>query len=59
EKNKNYWTKVSKVMEDMGAMKLSPVEADRKIRLITGGKSVVEVTEDMGQLMSASITLGK
>ncbi|ACV69627.1 hypothetical protein [Desulfohalobium retbaense] len=59
EKHKNYWSKVSKVMEDMGAMKLSPMEADRKIRLITGGKSVVEVTEDMSQLMSASITLGK
>jgi predicted nucleic acid-binding Zn-ribbon protein len=59
EKHKNYWTKVSQVMEDMGSMKLNPMEADRKIRLITGGKSVVEVTEDMGQLMSASITLGK
>lgn len=59
EKHKNYWNKVSKVMEDMGAMKLSPMEADRKIRLITGSKSVVEVTEDMSQLMSAGITLGK
>jgi hypothetical protein len=59
EKHKNYWTKVTRVMEDMGSMKISPMEADRKIRLITGGKSVVEVTEDMSQLMSASITLGK
>ena len=58
EKHKNYWGKVSNVMEDMGSMKISPMEADRKIRLITGGKSVVEVTEDMGELMSASITLG-
>ncbi len=59
EKHKNYWNKVSNVLEDMGSMKISPLEADRKIRLITGGKSVVEVTEDMGQLMSAAITLNR
>lgn len=59
EKQRQYWGNLTRVMEDMGSMKVSPMDADRKIRLITGGKSLIEVNQDMGDLLAAAIMLKK
>lgn len=59
EKQRSYWGKVTQVLEDMGSMKLSPLEGDRKIRLMTGGKSLVEINQDMGDMLSMAVFLKK
>lgn len=54
-KHKQYWEKMNKVLEQMGSGKIDPVEGDRKIRLLSGGKSSLEVTGDLRDFMEALI----
>lgn len=57
-KHKNYWEKTNGVLENMGNGKIDPLTADREIREITGGKSVLEVTFDMRNFMESLLKLG-
>lgn len=58
QKHKNYWEKVNGVLDDMGSGKKDPMTADREIRQISGGKSVLEVTFDMRNFMESLMLLG-
>lgn len=58
QKHKNYWDKVNGVLNDMGSGKKDPMTADREIRQISGGKSVLEVTFDMRNFMESLLLLG-
>jgi hypothetical protein len=59
QKQTNYWLEINNVLEEMGNGRLDPINADRKIRLKTGGKSVLEVTFDMRNYMESLMILGK
>lgn len=58
QKHKNYWEKVNGVLNEMGSGKKDPMIADREIRQISGGKSVLEVTFDMRNFMESLLLLG-
>jgi len=58
-KHKNYWEKMNKIMEDMGSGRLDPLEGDRSIRLLSGGKSSLEVTHDLRNFLESLIKFGK
>jgi hypothetical protein len=58
QKHKTYWEKVNGVLDDMGSGKKDPMTADREIRRISGGKSVLEVTFDMRNFMESLMLLG-
>jgi hypothetical protein len=58
QKHKSYWEKVNGVLDDMGSGKKDPMTADREIRQISGGKSIVEVTFDMRNFMESLLLLG-
>lgn len=58
-KHKNYWEKMNKIMEDMGSGRLDPLEGDRRIRLLSGGKSSLEVTHDLRNFLESLIKFGK
>ncbi|MDP3313758.1 LCCL domain-containing protein [Lutibacter sp.] len=58
QKHKNYWDKVNGVLNDMGSGKKDPMTADREIRQLSGGKSVLEVTFDMRNFMESLLLLG-
>ncbi|QGY39026.1 hypothetical protein GM415_02365 [Pseudodesulfovibrio cashew] len=56
-KHKYYWTKVNKILGDVGSGRMDPSEGDRKLRLLTGGKSSLEVTHDLRTFMEALIKM--
>lgn len=58
-KHKNYWEKMNKIMEDMGSGRLDPLEGDRRIHLLSGGKSSLEVTHDLRNFLESLIKFGK
>lgn len=58
-KHKEYWEKMNKIMEDMGSGRLDPLEGDRRIRLLSGGKSSLEVTHDLRNFLESLIKFGK
>ena len=58
QKHKDYWAKTNGILEDMGSGKKDPLTADREIREITGGKSVLELTFDMRNFMESLMLLG-
>ncbi|UTF51355.1 hypothetical protein NLA06_05555 [Desulfomicrobium sp. ZS1] len=58
-KHKNYWEKMDKVLNDMGSGRLDPLEGDRRIRLLSGGKSSLEVTHDLRNFLESLIKFGK
>ncbi len=51
QKQKAYWEKMNGVLKQMGNGRISPLEGDRQIRLISGGKSSLEVTHDLRNFM--------
>ncbi|NLC71198.1 MAG: hypothetical protein GX751_07565, partial [Desulfuromonadaceae bacterium] len=57
QKHKNYWDSVNGVMEQMGTGRKDPMTADREIREITGGKSLLEVTFDLRNFMESLMKL--
>ncbi|MBT6004345.1 MAG: hypothetical protein HOG79_01395, partial [Prolixibacteraceae bacterium] len=59
QKHKNYWVEINNVLGEMGNGRKDPFTADREIRKITGGKSVLEVTNDMRNFMESLMVLGK
>ncbi len=58
-KHKNYWEKMNEVLEGMGSGRIDPLEADRRIRLLSGGKSSLEVTHDLRNFLESLIKFGK
>ena len=46
-----HWRKIFGVLEKFGKGDTDPITASRKIRELTGGKSINEVTQDMATLM--------
>ncbi|GAB7024561.1 hypothetical protein [Salidesulfovibrio brasiliensis] len=56
-KHKYYWTKVNKILGDVGSGRMDPMTGDRKLRLLTGGKSSLEVTHDLRTLMESLIKM--
>lgn len=58
-KHKNYWEKMNGIMNDMGSGRIDPLEGDRRIRLLSGGKSSLEVTHDLRNFLESLIKFGK
>jgi hypothetical protein len=58
-KHKNYWEKMNQIMSDMGSGRIDPLEGDRRIRLLSGGKSSLEVTHDLRNFLESLIKFGK
>ncbi|ACU89751.1 hypothetical protein [Desulfomicrobium baculatum] len=58
-KHKEYWEKMNEVMEGMGSGRIDPLEGDRRIRLLSGGKSSLEVTHDLRNFLESLIKFGK
>ncbi len=58
-KHKEYWEKMNQIMTDMGSGRLDPLEGDRRIRLLSGGKSSLEVTHDLRNFLESLIKFGK
>jgi len=56
QQSAQYWKKVDGVLKAFGSGEIDPVTASRKIRELTGGKSIAEVAEDMTGLLES---LGK
>lgn len=48
---KSHWQKVHTTLEAFGNNTIDPITAERRIRELTGGKSIPQVVEDMGALM--------
>lgn len=57
QKHKEYWEKVYSVMDRMGSGRTDPMSADREIRELTGGKSLMEVTFDLRNFMESLMIL--
>lgn len=58
-KHKRYWEKMNQIMNDMGSGRIDPLEGDRRIRLLSGGKSSLEVTHDLRDFLESLIKFGK
>ncbi len=58
-KHKVYWEKMNQIMSDMGSGRINPLEGDRRIRLLSGGKSSLEVTHDLRNFLESLIKFGK
>ncbi len=58
-KHKQYWEKMNKIMNDMGSGRINPLEGDRRIRLLSGGKSSLEVTHDLRNFLESLLRFGK
>ncbi len=48
-----HWEKVGSWLDALGNGNVDPITADRKIRELTGGKSVPEVMEQLSGLMAS------
>lgn len=58
-KHKQYWEKMNRIMSDVGSGRLDPLEGDRRIRLLSGGKSSLEVTHDLRNFLESLVKFGK
>jgi len=52
---KQHWTKVNSVLEAFGKCDIDPIYASRRIRELTGGKSIREVVDQSSTLMESLI----
>jgi hypothetical protein len=57
QQHKTYWDKMSDIMDQMGSGRKDPLTADREVRELTGGKSLLEVTFDMRNFMESLMKL--
>ncbi len=58
-KHKEYWENMNRIMDQMGSGRIDPLEGDRRIRLLSGGKSSLEVTHDLRDFLESLIKFGK
>ncbi len=59
QNSREHWNKVRKILADFGENNIDPITADRRIRELTGGKSIPDVIEDMTYLLEGAIKFGK
>jgi hypothetical protein len=50
---KAHWGEVQSILQDFGRNDLDPLTATRRIRELTGGKSIPEVVDEMATLMES------
>lgn len=58
-KSREHWDKVRQILTDFGENNIDPITADRRIRELTGGKSIPDVVEDMTYLLEGAVKFGK
>ncbi|MBU4524607.1 MAG: hypothetical protein KUA37_16045 [Desulfomicrobium sp.] len=58
-KSREHWNKVRQILTDFGENNIDPITADRRIRELTGGKSIPDVVEDMTYLLEGAVKFGK
>lgn len=58
-KSREHWDKVRQILTDFGDNTIDPITADRRIRELTGGKSIPDVVEDMTYLLEGAVKFGK
>ena len=56
---RSHWNQVRTILADFGENNIDPITADRRIRELTGGKSIPDVVEDMTYLLEGAIKFGK
>jgi len=47
-----HWNEVAHVMDDFAKGRIDPIDATQKMRALTGGKTVLQVAEDVNRLMA-------
>ena len=57
KKHRDYWSKMNAILSDMGNGRIDPLDGDRRIRLLSGGKSSLEVTHDLRNFMESLLKL--
>lgn len=55
---REHWNKVRQILTDFGDNTIDPITADRRIRELTGGKSIPDVVEDMTYLLEGAVKFG-
>lgn len=55
DKARRHWNQVRKVLADFGENNIDPITAERRIRELTGGKSIPDVVEDMTYLLEGAL----
>ena len=53
-----HWNKVNSVLDAFGKGQIDPIYATRRIRELTGGKSIHEVVDDATTLMESAAKMG-
>lgn len=56
---RRHWTKINSILSAYGRNEIDPIYATRRLREITGGKSIPEVVDEMGTLLEATLKLGR
>ncbi|MFB3819657.1 MAG: PKD domain-containing protein [Candidatus Methylomirabilales bacterium] len=54
-----HWRKINAVLSAFGKNEIDPIYAHRRIRELTGGKSLAEVVDQMGTMMEAAVKFGQ
>jgi len=57
-KSREHWNRVRQILTDFGENNIDPITADRRIRELTGGKSIPDVIEDMTYLLEGAVKFG-
>ncbi|MDI6726198.1 MAG: tetratricopeptide repeat protein [Smithellaceae bacterium] len=57
--SQRHWQKIHSVLNDFGQNKIDPVHAQRRIRELTGGKSIPEVVDEASVLLESLIKLSR
>ena len=55
---REHWNKARQTLTDFGDNTIDPITADRRIRELTGGKSIPDVVEDMTYLLEGAVKFG-
>lgn len=58
QNSRQHWNKVRQILADFGENSIDPITADRRIRELTGGKSIPDVIEDMTYLLEGAVKFG-
>ena len=56
--SRQHWQEVRQVLAEFGNNTIDPITANRRIRLLTGGKDIPQVVDEMATLMEAAIKFG-
>lgn len=56
--SRQHWQSIRQVMADFGNNTIDPITANRRIRMLTGGKDIPQVVDEMAMLMEAAVKFG-